>query len=171
VNNASNRFEEHGTQIGRVGLTGATRGALGRAVGRYAISAIAVIASATTLISLAEGQGAFSFEVGLAAAWWLFWLLVLPGVPLFLVLILLLPRLEHWLPNTRVELLATAASFVIWLLAAAVLVSGIWIATPSGPGAPTISGALIVLLGAGTLGAIVGFVEGFARGRAAGRAA
>jgi hypothetical protein len=114
VNNASNRFEEHGTQIGRVGLTGATRGALGRAVGRYAISAIAVIASATTLISLAEGQGAFSFEVGLAAAWWLFWLLVLPGVPLFLVLILLLPRLEHWLPNTRVELLATAASFVIW---------------------------------------------------------
>jgi len=130
-----------------------------------------VISGATTLAYLADGQGGFSFQVGLAMAWWVGLLLVLPGLPLFLVLISVLPRLERRFPNARIDLLATAASLVIWLVGAAILIVVISILTdPRSPSAPTIRGALIVLLCAASFGAIVGFVEGWARRRSASKA-
>jgi hypothetical protein len=148
-----------------------SRRALARAIARYVLSLISVISGATTLVHLAEGQGAFSFELGLATAWWAGWLLVLPGLPLFLVLISVLPALARRFPRARIDLLAAAASVVIWLIGAAILIVVISIPTdPGSPSAPTIPGTLIVFLYAAVLGAIVGFVEGWARRRAASRA-
>ena len=126
----------------------------------FAITSIALyVAGVVGMLFDGKGLGAF---VGSAMAMlWVGWILVLASLPLFLVLLWVLPRAYARLTAVPHRAVGATVGFSVWL-AAAVLFAGLGSAlSEPGPGATPSSpvSLLAFTLVTGALGALVGFVE------------
>jgi hypothetical protein len=128
---------------------------------RYVATMGAALYAAGVVSMLADGQGLSAFVGSALGMLWIGWISMLLGLPLFLIVLWLLPRAFRRFPLSPAWMVGAGSGLVVWM-AAAIVLGGLAaaVSTP-GPGAAPVTPIALVGLALviGAFGALVGAVE------------
>jgi heme/copper-type cytochrome/quinol oxidase subunit 2 len=128
---------------------------------RYLLTMVVALLALQTIAGFLDGQGLAALAGAVFGLIWTGWLVILVGLPLFVMLLWALPRAYQRLSATPRPVVGMVTGLAIWALAATVLGSiGVLVTTP-GPGAmpPTALTILGFGLVVGAFGALLGLLE------------